>query len=155
MDEVRGHSPDDLRAALGDLPDRKPTLRLVVALNYAHGVPVADVAEMYGLPERTVYNWLERFEADDLGAAIHDGTRPGRPPRLDADRREALRETLHRPPGEAGVEAPAWTPALVEEHLWAAYGVEYSRRHVRRLMADLGLVRRAADEPGPTGWVPR
>jgi len=40
---------------------------------------------------------------------------------------------------EVGVDAPAWTPALVQEYLDETYDVEYSIPSCRRLLKEAGL----------------
>jgi transposase len=46
---------------------------------------------------------------------------------------------VHEPPTEVDIDAPAWTPALVQEYLEDAYGVEYSYPSCRRLLNEAGL----------------
>lgn len=138
MPDLDAVPADDLRAALDEHGD-PPTLRLVVALAYRDGVPVAEVADRYGLPERTVYDWLGRFDdAETVEDAVFDASRPGRPPALDDEARAELAWTLRRSPSAAGYDAEAWTPALLREHVDRAFGVDYSVRHVRRLFRELG-----------------
>ncbi len=42
-------------------------------------------------------------------------------------------------PAEVGIDAPPWTPALVQEFLEDAYGIEYSIPSCRRLLKEAGL----------------
>ena len=41
---------------------------------------------------------------------------------------------LERSPRSLGYDAPTWTASVARRHLSSAYGVEYSTRHVRRLL---------------------
>lgn len=127
---------DRLRALLADADDPKAVKRLMVALAYEDGESVEALSDRYDVPRSTVYYWLDRFEERPLEAAVRDEDRPGRPPRLDADDREALRADLDREPAELGREADEWTPELVREHLAEEFGVEYSLGHVRRLLRE-------------------
>jgi len=120
---------------------RKETLRVAVGIAYLHGVTPTELAEWFGLSRATVYDWLARLErlAEEPSAeALEDADRPGRPPKLSSAERDALSATLEDRPVEAGYGADAWTPALVERHVRSTFGVEYSRRHVRDLLYDLG-----------------
>lgn len=140
MDRLTDVSIDRLRDALAAAEGKRATLRVVVGINYAAGVSPATLSEWYGISRTTVYNWLDRLEDLDempAEAALRDEPRPGRPPKLDAERREQLRESLREPPAAAGYEAEEWHPRLVRRYLAERFGVEYSLRHVRRLVGDL------------------
>jgi len=146
---------DDLRGLLDRYGD-VPTQRIVAALLVERGVPEATVAAALGVSTRTVYNWLERFESRPLAEAPFDEPRPGAPAELGPAERAALFETLAGPPpapgggdgdevvgaGEGGGGEGGWTPDRVQALVRERYGVDYSRRHVRRLMHAAGLVYR-------------
>ena len=152
MGTLDGVGLDDLHAALEVVEGRKETLRVAVGIAYLHGVSATELAEWHGVSRATVYDWLARLERlteEPPVEALEDADRPGRPPKLSSTKRDALSATLGDRPTEAGYEATAWTPALVERHVRSTYGVEYSRRHVRDLLYDLGL---APDTDG--GWRP-
>ncbi len=136
-------STEDLHALLEEHGDA-PTQRLVTALLVNHGVSKRTIADSLDQSLKTIYNWLDRFDVEPLEEAPFDQPRPGAPPSLKPDQEQQLFETLQIPPTESEYDAPAWTPALVRDHIRSAFGVEYSRRHVRRLMHDAGLSYRAA-----------
>ncbi len=48
-------------------------------------------------------------------------------------------ETVHESSKEVGIDAPAWTPALVQQDLGETYAVEYSIPSCRRLLKEAGL----------------
>lgn len=138
MAKLQDVSTDRLRELLARADDPKAVKRLTVALAYKDGVPVDVLSDRYGVPRSTVYYWLDRFEERSPDDAVRDESRPGRPPRLDADDREALRADLDREPPEFGYDdASEWTPELVRDHLDEAYGVRYSLGHVRRLLREM------------------
>jgi transposase len=101
-------------------------------------VPVGTLVERYGIPQSTVYSWLDRFEERSLADALRDDDRPGRPPKLDPDQRAALAGHLADSPTEFGLDGPVWTPESVREHVERTFGVRYSVGHARRLLAELG-----------------
>jgi transposase len=137
MGEIDGVTAAELRAALEAAEDPKAVKRLVVALAYLDGVPVGTLVERYGVPQSTVYSWLDRFEERPLADALRDDDRPGRPPKLDPTERERLADHLAGPPGEFGFDAASWTPELVREHVDREFGVRYSVGHARRLLSEL------------------
>jgi transposase len=116
--------------------DRTATLRLVTAINYKQGLSVSRIAEMYGLPRRTVYDWFDRLEERELDAALADRRPPGREPSLRPAQRESVRRALASPPplAVAGYDAEEWTPELLRLHVLRAYDREFSLRHARRLL---------------------
>ena len=141
MARLEDVSADELRGYLEEVSGRRATLRLVVGINYKEGVPQTTLADWYGVSRTTIHNWLarlERLDEEPLEAVVYDADRPGRPPKLSADRREQLRSLLKEPPDAVGFDdASHWTPQLVHRLIEQEFGVTYSRRHVRELLSDL------------------
>ena len=137
MADLEGITASELRGELKTADDPKAVKRLMVALAYLDGVSVGTLVDRYGFPQSTVYSWLDRFEERSLDEALHDDDRPGRPPKLAADQRETLAERLRQPPDEFGLDAAAWTPELLREHVEREFGVRYSVGHTRRLLIEL------------------
>src|SRR5699024_7082606 len=71
--------------------------------------------------------------------AVRDEYRSGRPRKLSNEQQTQLKETLRESPTEVGYNAPAWTPALVQQYLVEVVDVEYSRPSCRRLLKEAGL----------------
>ena len=133
---------DDLRQVLAEVEGKTPTQRVLAGISYKDGVAQTTIAERYGVHRNTVRNWLERLErlADEpFEEVVYDAHRSGREAELTAEQQKQLEETLLQPPTEAGVDASAWTPALVQQYVTNAFAVEYHVRHVRRLMTEAGL----------------
>lgn len=113
-----------------------PTLRLAAYRLAAEGVPRSRIAAAFDVSERTVYNWLARFEVGDPAKAAEDDPRPGAPAALSEDDRAALLAELVASPRAAGYAVADWTTTLASEHISERYGVSYSERHVRRLLSN-------------------
>lgn len=78
---------------------------------------------------KNVYQWLDRFENRDLDDGLYD----------------ELETVLTKSPDEAGYDrVQAWSPRFVQHWLKTHFDVEYTQRHVRRLMDDAGLSWRTA-----------
>ncbi|MEF8842678.1 MAG: helix-turn-helix domain-containing protein [Haloarculaceae archaeon] len=137
MAALEGVTASELREALETAEDPKAVKRLTIALAYLDGVPVGTLVDRYGVPQSTIYSWLDRFEERSLDDALHDDDRPGRPPKLDPERRETLADQLASPPDEFGYDATTWTPELLREHVEREFAVRYSVGHARRLLAEL------------------
>lgn len=138
----------DLQRTLDTVGEKRPALRLVVALNYKHGLTQTEIAEQYGIARKTVYNWLSRFESRSIDAAIYDDDRSGRPPKFSEAQRRSFEALLQQPPESVGYDEAAWTPALVQRLVTETFDVEYSVPHLRRLMREAGLA------PADEGWRP-
>lgn len=133
LDDV---ATDRLREQLTETADAKPAKRVMVALAYKDGVDVTTLSDRYGIPESTVYAWLDRFEKRSLPDAVSDDDRPGRPSKLTGDEREALEAALREPPSAAGYDDEAWTATLVQRYLDAEFAVSYSLGHIRDEFGD-------------------
>lgn len=132
----------DLHAALETVTDDRATLRICVGIAYLHGVGPTELAEWFGVSRATIYDWLGRLARLDESSAAEvlvDAERPGRPPKLSGQEREQLLDTVSGSPADAGYDAEAWTPDVVRRHVRERFGIEYSRRHVRDLLHDLGF----------------
>ncbi|WP_255152126.1 helix-turn-helix domain-containing protein [Halorarius halobius] len=132
MSKLADLSPDRLREALADAEDAKAAKRLMVALAYKDGVGVDVISERYGIPQSTVYYWLDRLESGSLEEALRDTPKPGRPPKLSDDQRQQVRAWLDESPHERGYDADGWDADLLRDCIDERFGVDYSTPHVRR-----------------------
>ncbi|MFC4451446.1 helix-turn-helix domain-containing protein [Halorussus aquaticus] len=136
MDKLDGVPLSSLQQQLDAVESAKAAKRLMVAIAYKDGVPVSVLSERYGVPESTLYYWLDRIADEPLAEAVEDDDRPGRPSELDADQREALFDALADSPAAYGFDASSWTAQLVREFVEREFGVSYSLGHVRRLIRE-------------------
>jgi transposase len=115
LDEI---SVEELQDALDSVEGNKPTQRLLAAIAYKNGVTQTELAEWYDVQRRTIYSWLKRLDTDEsLEQAVSDDKRTGRKRKLSESEQEEFEETVHEPPKEVGIDAPAWMPALVQQYL--------------------------------------
>jgi transposase len=137
LDEI---SVDELQNVINNVEGNKPTQRLLAAIACKNGVTQTEFAKWYDTGRQTIYSWLMRLERDEpLEQALSDAHRSGRKQKLSESQQEEFERTVHEPPQEAGVDAPTWTPALVQEFLEETYGIEYSYPSCRRLLKEAGL----------------
>lgn len=134
MTKLEKVTVDELRSALESASGKKPTQRLMLAIIYKQGPSVPMIAEWFDIHERTIYDWFDRMEEAPIDDAIHDERRPGRPSKLAADQREAFEAALEEPATHYGFDEPDWTPEVAREVLREEFDVDYSRRHVQRLL---------------------
>jgi transposase len=155
MDHLDEISVEELQATLDNVDGKKPTQRLLAAIAHKNGVTQTELAEWYDVERRTIYGWLKRLDTDEsLEHAVVDDKRTGRKRKLSQSQQDEFEQTVHEPPTEVGYDAPAWTPALVQEFLEETYDVEYSSPSCRRLLKEAGLSyqkpRRSAAEADDT-----
>jgi transposase len=142
MARLEGITTDDLRQILAEVEGKVPAQRVTIGIHYKEGVSQTTLAERYGVHRNTIGNWLARLErlADEpFEEVVYDAHRSGRPSKLTDEQRYQLEEALSQPPTEAGIDAPAWTPALAQQYIAETFDAEYHIRHVRRLMEEAGL----------------
>jgi len=140
MDHLDEVSVEKLQEAIDNVDGNKPTQRLLAAIAYKNGVTQTELAEWHDTGRRTIYSWLKRLDTDEpLEQAVADAHRSGRKRKLSETQQKQFEQTVHESPQEIGVDAPAWTPALVQEYLEETYGVEYSIPSCRRLLKEVGL----------------
>ncbi|ELY94421.1 IS630 family transposase, partial [Natrialba taiwanensis] len=139
MDHLDEISIKELQDILGNVEGKKPTKRLLAAIAYKNGVTQTEL-EWYDVQRRTIYSWLKRLDTNEsLEQAVTDDHRSGRKRKLPEKEQHEFEEAVHDSPEEVGVDAPAWTPALVQQYLDETYDVEYSIPSCRRLLKEAGL----------------
>jgi transposase len=141
LDEI---TLEELQELLDQVEEGKPRERVIAAIGRKQGDEIETLAERHGVVEKTIRNWLDRFEQEPIEQALHDDTSPGRPPKLDTDDRDRLFEQLQHSPTELGYEQQAWSPKLLLAHVKDEYGVEYSKGHARKLLGKAELSCRTA-----------
>lgn len=134
MDRLEDITLSELHELREQTEGEIPRERVLAAIGRKQGDEIETLAERHGVVEKTIRNWLDRFEDGPLEEAPYDDSRPGRPPRLEADQRERLFEHLRTAPTALGYEQQAWSPALLRCHVSDEFGVEYSKGHARRLL---------------------
>jgi len=143
MASLENVSADDLREVLADVEGKKPTQRLMAAINYLEedDAILADVAGRYGYTGPWLSGWLDRLErlADEpFEQVVYDDHRSGRPSKLTDTAYEQFVQDLTNPPEECGIDARAWSVPLARRYLREEFDVEYCERHVRRLLSQAG-----------------
>lgn len=129
---------DNLHRKMDEIAD-KPTQRLMVGILYKAGFSAPTIADWFDMRKNTLYEWLDRLNAEPIDQAVHDDTPPERPPALDDQQKQQLKDVLHELSQEIGYEEPAWIPRLARRYINEEFGVEYSLRHVRDLMHEVGV----------------
>jgi transposase len=150
MARLENVSVEELEEALDEATGKRETQRLLVAIIYKRGPSAPMIAEWLDTREQTIYRWFDRLEKEPISQAVQDRQRSGRPSKLDDADRAEFQEAVQNPPSEAGYDQPAWTTDLAQQFLEDEFDVEYSRRHVQRLLKDAGLTWQTPRPQPPT-----
>jgi transposase len=140
MARLENVSVEELEVALDEATGKRETKRLLVAIIYKRGPSAPMIAEWLDTREQTIYRWFDRIESEPIEQAVRDRQRSGRPPKLDDADRAAFHDAVRASPSEVGYDAAEWTPDLARRFLAEEFDVEYSRRHVQRLLHDAGAL---------------
>ncbi len=144
MGRLDGITLEELHELREQTEGEVPRERVLAAIGRKQGDTLETLAERHGVVEKTIRNWLDRFEEEPIEQAPYDEQRPGRPSKLQEEQREQLFAQLQAPPTELGYEQQAWSTQLLLHHVEEEYGVEYSKGHARKLLGKAGLSYRTA-----------
>jgi transposase len=110
--------------------------RAHMVLLSARGYTVEQIAEIFGVGEDVVRDWLHRYErAGPLG--LDDRPRPGRPPR-DRLARHIVDAQASNPPCNNGLVQGCWTAGLLAAFLATRFRLVLSTASVRRYLHQAG-----------------
>lgn len=129
-------STQTLRRSLDRAEGKQATERLLAAIIYKEGPSVPTISTWFDRHPDTIYRWFDRLERLPVDQAVANEPRPGRPSKLDPDERARLDAALEASPKKFGYDTSTWSTDLVQRHLSAEFGVDYSRRQIRRFMGD-------------------
>ena len=109
--------------------------RLHGVLLVAYGMNCCQVADLLGDAPRTVAYWVERFEEKGLGG-LREGSRSGRPSKLDADQIADLQRVLRGKPSDVGLTGNLWDGKTMSAYLRDEHRVRLGPRQCRRLLRE-------------------
>ena len=119
--------------------DKRTFQRVQAVLLVAEGRTIKEVAEIAGVSQQTIYNWLSRYLDQHQVTALKEAPRSGRP--LTARRITAARilRELQREPLRLGYPTTVWTVAWLAVRLNDRYQCAISHDTLRRRMQQIGL----------------
>jgi transposase len=116
----------------------RPIRRIHALLGPADGKAVFEVAQLMGVGEQTVRDWLHAFVLQGVASLVYR-LRPGRPPMLTASQRQAVRQLLVDGPEAAGYASACRTAGMIADLIRLRFRVDYSPRYVCHLLDQLGF----------------
>ena len=112
--------------------------RLQAVVLNSEGRTSGDLAGILKAPRSKVSEWLARYQAHGV-AALLEGYRSGRPPRLNESQRRRLGDLLDSGPVAYGLDTGIWTSPMIAWVIEEEFGVAYHPGHVRKLLQGLGF----------------
>ena len=144
MGRLDGVALEELYELKEEIDEGKPRERVLAAIGRKQGDHIDTLAERHGVAEKTIRNWLDRFEEEPIEQAPYDDPRPGGPAKIEGEEREQLFEQLQQPPTELGYDQQAWSAKLLLYHVKEEYDVEYHETYAYDLLKEAGLSCRTA-----------
>lgn len=108
-----------------------------VTLNH-DGRTSGEIAGLLEAPRSKVSQWLSDYEHYGFEALL-EGQRSGRPDHLTESQRVQLEDIIDSGPVSWGFLSGVWSAPMVAHVLSEEFGIDYSARHVRRLLHAWGF----------------
>src|ERR671917_685138 len=136
---IRGDVPAaELRRLARREPDGNAAARMQAISGALEGLPRAEAARLAGMERQALRDAVVRYNAMGL-AGLHDRPRPGRPARLDRERRATLKQVVLDGPDVEATGLSAWTLSELCREVEQRWGVSYHPSHMGKLMHQLDL----------------
>jgi transposase len=107
-------------------------------LAISDGQSFAQVALVLRVHEKTVATWMREFCCYGLqGAPRHKPT--GRPPKLTPTQKATLATVIEEGPVKAGFSGACWRSPMIQQLIYARFGVYYNVFYIAQLLKNLGF----------------
>jgi transposase len=127
----------DLELLYSKEKDPKVKERLLMLIHTKEGKTTREVAKVIKKSHVSVAHWINRFNEEGI-EGLKDRKRSGKPPKMNRNQFESLKEDLNKSPREFGYKRDFWTTKLVKIHILQHYITSYTNRHVQRLLHKFG-----------------
>jgi transposase len=108
-----------------------------VTLNH-DGLSSGAIAELLDAPRSKVSQWLSHYEYFGYEALL-EGQRSGRPGQLTQQQQVQLEDIIDSGPTSWGFLSGVWSAPMVARVISEEFGIDYTARHVRRLLHGWGF----------------
>lgn len=130
----------EVKAGMHGLRDLRMFKRYQSILMHLNGRTYAEISDVIGCTERTVYNYVQTYRANGLEGLV-PGQSPGRPRQLTKEQEQELYQLIiEKKPADVGFPAEMnGTSFLVRDWILQTFNVKYTDRGVRALLHHLGF----------------
>jgi len=108
-----------------------------VTLNH-EGLSSGEIAGFLDAPRSKVSQWLSHYEQFGFEALL-EGQRSGRPGQLTQSQQAQLEDIIDSGPCAWGFLSGVWSAPMVARVIAEEFGVDYTARHVGRLLHEWGF----------------
>ncbi len=112
--------------------------RIDALLHILDGKEFAEVAEILGLNEQTIRNYVNSFILKRLDSLGYKRP-PGRPAKLTKTQRKELAKLIDAGPEEAGYDCGVWDTILIQDLIDPRFGVSYNVHYLAELLKNMGF----------------
>ena len=120
-----------LNDALKSTKDGRERDRIRGIILIKKGYNVHKIADIMNVSVRTIYNWKKRYEKNGT-KGLKTKRKPGRKGKLSPEDVEKLIKLLK--------QKDCWTTREAKELIKNEFGIEYTLRHVARILRKIGMV---------------
>jgi transposase len=142
-------------------PEALEARRRLAVARVLEGYGPAEVADILGVAERSVWRWAAAARRDGV-AGLAAAPAAGRPPKLTAAQAARVLAWVRRDPRTFGFDTRRWTARRVAAVVEWELGVRFNRRYLSAWLAARGitpqlpqLVPRERDPAAVAAWVAR
>ena len=108
-----------------------------VTLN-GDGLSSGEIAQLLDAPRSKVSQWLRDYDRFGYEALL-EGQRSGRPGQLTQSQQNQLGDIIDSGPTSWGFLSGVWSAPMVARVIAEEFGIDYTARHVRRLLHEWGF----------------
>lgn len=112
--------------------------KIAALLMLAMDIPAEEVADIWGITVRTLYNWRNAFLAYGT-KSLTASRKKGCPAKLSERQKEELKQIVLDGPQKAGFSRGTWTAAMIRDVIEKKYKVSFNPRYVCDLLKQIGL----------------
>ena len=113
-------------------------IRLYAVYQIKLGRSAEELEELYNVSHKSICNWVHIYNSDGING-LKDKPRSGRPPRLNSEQQNALKEAIVDKPEKFGYSSGVWSGPLVIDYIHNQFGVSYKKAQVYNLLRRLGF----------------
>jgi transposase len=128
---------DELRELAGKVKNASQARRLLSIAAVYDGMDREEAARLGGMDRQTLRDWVHRFNARGPDGLL-DGKSPGRPSKLSAEQKEALRQLVELGPDPQTDGVVRWRCVDLKRVLGERFAVDLSEVSLGRVLKRLG-----------------
>ena len=133
-----GHSSAQFRREAGRAKDANQARRLLALAAVRDGQSRAEAARIGGMDRQTLRDWVHAYNDRGIAGLVND-TSPGRPPKLAAEHKQALKELVEKGPDPETDGVVRWRRIDLARIAKTRFGVVVDEDTIGRVLRELGF----------------